>query len=98
MIITLKTAERVVSLHAQVRALRADIEMLTGPERKISQGGVYVTTGTGSFGVSSQKGFKIESEAAQKAAFEFIRRSVESRLAACIRELNQLGAEVPHDR
>lgn len=94
--ITHKTAERIVALHSRIKSLREDMAMLTGPGRKIKGGSVDIVTAEGEgWSNNREKRFTIQSEKARNAAFNLIRSSIEQQLAACIRELHQLDAEVP---
>lgn len=96
MTISLKTAERVVSLHASVKSLRADIAAL-GDGRKIVEGILFLKTAdeTNGWDNANSKEFRVQHAEAGKVARDFIMRMKQRQLAACIRELNQLGAEVP---
>ena len=94
--ITHKTAERIVALHSRIKGLRDDLALLTGPGRKVKAGSVDIVTAEGeSWSNNREKRFTIQNETARNAAFNLIRASLEQQLAACIRELHQLDAEVP---
>ncbi len=96
MTITIKAAERIVSLHASVKSLRADIAAL-GDGRKIVEASIYVKTAdpTNGWATENAKDFRVQNTEAGKLARDFIMKMKQKQLAACIRELNQLGAEIP---
>lgn len=96
--IDLKTAERIVRLHEVVKSLRASLSALTGPGRKIASARISLVTAEGEgWSNSREQQFALENEEARQIAFSVIKRNLELRLAAAIRELHQLNAEVPHD-
>lgn len=96
MSIDLKTARRVVQLCESALNLRGILASLEGPGRKIVAGKISVTTAeVEGWSRHNEKSLVLENETALRIAFDAIKRHYEQRLAATIRELRQLDAEVP---
>lgn len=94
--IDLKTAKRVVYLHEAVKGVRAALVAIDGPGRKIKSGKLTIVTAEGDgWSNNREQSFSLEDEDARRVAFAAIKRHYEQRLAALIRELHQLNAEVP---
>lgn len=96
MVISHKTAARVVELHAFIGTLKADLRALSD-DREIAEASIYIKTKSKNSGWNDMpsRDFRYSGNHVAKMVLHHIRRDKELKLAACLRELRQLGAEVP---
>ena len=96
MTISLKTATRITELHAFIKTIKADLLALSD-DREIVEASIYIKTKNKSLGWNdtSSRDFRYTGNSVAKMVLHHIRKDKELKLAACVRELRQLGAEVP---
>ena len=96
MTISLKTATRIIELHAFIKTIKADLLALSD-DREIAEASIYIKTKNKHSGWNdtSSRDFHSTGGSVAKIALHHFRKDRELKLAACLRELRQLGAEVP---